>query len=84
MALLALVAAAIVIAFLVLGGGDDGLKKTDTIQVGAGPAALVVAEGSVWVANADGGTLSRVNADSKKVAGPARVGGRTTPLRGFR
>ena len=64
---LAVIAAIVVAVVLISGGG--GLEKTDTIQVGASPAAIAIGSGSVWVANSDGGTLVRVDPDSKKVEG---------------
>ena len=74
MVLVLVVIAVAVIAFLLL-RGDSGLKVTDTIQVGASPAAVTIGGGSVWVANNAGGTLVRVDPDSKKVASrPVLVG----------
>jgi YVTN family beta-propeller protein len=47
------------------------------IRVGAGPAAVAVAGSTVWVANLDDGTVTRIDARTNQVVGkPLSVGGR--------
>ena len=55
---LLVVAVAAVVIVVVLIGGDSGLKKSDTIQVGAAPAGVALGAGSVWVVNNEGGSSS--------------------------
>ena len=72
------------LAVVVVGTGSDraiaisenavGLIDPDTgelsgqFAVGRGPSAAAVGAGSVWVANAHDGTVSRVDADTRQVA----------------
>ena len=73
-AIAAAVVAVAVVVLLVLIGGDGGPEVSDTIQVGAAPAGITVGFDRVWVVNNDGGTLTRVDPDSKKVDGrPVQV-----------
>lgn len=52
-------------------------RVVDTIQVGSGPAAIVYGHGSVWVANAEDETVSRIDPETRKVA---RVIGVASPV----
>ena len=72
---LAAVAVAAIVVLVVVLTGDDGPKVEDEIEVGAAPSAVAVGLGGVWVLNNDGGTLVKVDPDSKKIDGrPVQVG----------
>lgn len=45
----------------------DAIRVVETIEVGSGPAAIVFGHGSVWVANADDSTVSRIDPVTKRV-----------------
>ena len=45
-----------------------------TVDVGLAPTSLVVADGSVWVANSGGRTVSRINAEAGRVVDTIDVG----------
>lgn len=53
---------------------DPRTGKLDETDVGDYPVGLVVAGGSVWVANRDGGTVSRVDAATMEVVDTIDVG----------
>jgi YVTN family beta-propeller protein len=53
---------------------DPRTGKLDEIDVGDFPVGLVAAGGSVWVANRDGGTVSRVDATTLEVVDTIDVG----------
>jgi DNA-binding beta-propeller fold protein YncE len=80
------VVAVIVLVIVMSSGGDssDPLPPVDLpaaavrdgIDVGSDPVAVAVGAGGVWVLDAAEGTLSRVDPDTRRVAGrPARVDG---------
>jgi YVTN family beta-propeller protein len=82
---LALVIAAIVL----LGGGEDARAPTaataprdvERIAVGRAPTGTAVGHGSLWVTNADDGTVARIDPATRRVAGtPVQVGGNPTYL----
>ena len=74
-ALAVIAVAAIVVLVVVLTGGDDELKIADEIEVGAAPSAVAIGLGGVWVLNADGGTMVKVDPDTKKIVGrPVSIG----------
>jgi streptogramin lyase len=65
-------------------GQTDSLTRIDrrplgvtlqwrTVKVGKGPIGVAVGDGGVWVANAESGTVSRVNPRSLTVTGVIRV-----------
>jgi DNA-binding beta-propeller fold protein YncE/predicted Ser/Thr protein kinase len=69
----AVVAGAIGLAFLLLGGEDVSVSAP--IPVGAGPLRLATGEGAVWVTSERDGTLSRIDPDTRKILGePLRLG----------
>ena len=54
---------------------DTATDQTQVVQVGDGPDAVAVGEGSVWVANSGDGTVSEVNpAAGRTVGDPIYVG----------
>jgi large repetitive protein len=53
---------------------DPETGKLEEVDVGDFPVGLVVAGGSVWVANRDGGTVSRVDAATMEVVDTIDVG----------
>jgi YVTN family beta-propeller protein len=55
------------------GGGGGGPKAIATIPAGKGPDGIAVQGNSVWIANADGHTVTRIDARNNKQAGE-RVG----------
>ena len=69
----AVVAGAIGLAFLLLGGED--VSVSSPIAVGNGPLRLATGEGAVWVTSEPDGTLTRIDPDTHRVAGkPLRIG----------
>jgi DNA-binding beta-propeller fold protein YncE len=72
-AFVAVVAGAVALAFLLLGG--DGPSVSAPIEVARPPLRLAVGDGSVWVTSATDGTLSRIDPETMRVAGkPLRLG----------
>jgi streptogramin lyase len=60
-------------AVLLLGRG--GPSVSDPIEVGRPPLRLAVGAGSVWVTSAADGTLSRIDSETRRIAGrPLRLG----------
>lgn len=55
----------------------EAMRVVDTIPVGSGPAAIVYGHGSVWVANAEDGTVSRIDPQTHEVV---RVIGAPSPV----
>jgi YVTN family beta-propeller protein len=53
---------------------DPGSNATRQIEVGDQPAAVAVGAGSVWVANAGDGTVSRIDPATRKVVKTIDVG----------
>ena len=53
---------------------DDGLDLAATIPMRAPPGEIAVGEGSIWVANADEGTVSRIDGKSQAVTQTIDVG----------
>jgi YVTN family beta-propeller protein len=49
-------------------------RITASIPLGSSPAGIVIAEGSVWVANSGANTVSRIDPVSNKVTGTIPVG----------
>ncbi len=72
---IAAVAAAVIAAVIVLGGGG-GAHHAGAITVGRAPDGVVVTQGSVWVANAGAGTVTRIDAISAKVLDTIRYASR--------
>ncbi len=52
-----------------------GVPKLEGITVGNGPIGVATGAGSVWVADAQGGTVSRVDPSTLRVLDTYRVGG---------
>ncbi|HKP17962.1 MAG TPA: YncE family protein [Gaiellaceae bacterium] len=52
-----------------------GAAAPRTIDVGATPMSLAYGAGSVWAANKDGGTVSRIDPRTDRVVATVRVGG---------
>lgn len=69
-----LVAAGLVALAVVLLSGGEQAQATSTIDVGKGPDGIVAQTGSVWVVNSGDDTVSRIDADSEKVAKTIAVG----------
>jgi streptogramin lyase len=70
----------------VVSGATDLATRVDpktglstTIEVGDGPAGIVVVDGAVWIANGDG-TVSRVDATTGRLVRTIEVG---VPLEGI-
>jgi len=42
-------------------------RVVDTIEVGSGPAAIVFGHGSIWVANSEDDTVSRIDTETREV-----------------
>ncbi|HEY7044180.1 MAG TPA: ABC transporter substrate-binding protein, partial [Nocardioidaceae bacterium] len=60
---------------------DTATGQRQSVQVGDGPAAVAVGEGSVWVANALGGTVSEVSPTARTAVGdPIYVGNGPTGI----
>jgi YVTN family beta-propeller protein len=61
-------------------GCRDHALRTNTvgrpIAVGDGPAAIAIGGGGVWVANADDGSVSRIDPDTRRVTATIAVGHR--------
>jgi YVTN family beta-propeller protein len=51
----------------------DGAEAA-SVAVGTSPSAVAVGEGSIWVANADGETVSRIDPDDRRVTQTIPVG----------
>ena len=67
----AIVAAVALVASLL---GGSGVSVSEPIPVGRGTLRLAVGAGGVWVTSAEQGTLSRIDPDSRVVAGkPLRL-----------
>jgi YVTN family beta-propeller protein len=45
----------------------EAARVVDTIEVGSGPAAIVFGHGSVWVANSEDDTVSRIDPETREV-----------------
>ena len=73
--------AAIVVLIVVLTGDDEAPKVEDDDPGRAAPSAVAVGLGGVWVLNADGGTLVKVDPDSKKIDGRPVPGRRVAAVR---
>jgi DNA-binding beta-propeller fold protein YncE/predicted Ser/Thr protein kinase len=72
-AAVAVLAAALVLALTLLGG--DGVSVSAPIPVGKGPLRVAAGDGEVWATSAPDGTLSKIDSEALKVAGPpVRVG----------
>lgn len=70
---IAVVAGAIGLAVLLLGGED--VSVSSPIAVGNGPLRLATGEGAVWVTSEPDGTLTRIDPDTRRVTGkPLRIG----------
>ncbi|HEY5815605.1 MAG TPA: serine/threonine-protein kinase [Solirubrobacterales bacterium] len=71
-AAIAVVAGAIALGFMLLGGDDPSVS--DPIEVGRPPLRLAVGAGSVWVTSAPDGTLSRIDPATEALSGePLRL-----------
>jgi DNA-binding beta-propeller fold protein YncE/predicted Ser/Thr protein kinase len=69
----ALLAGAVALAFMLFGG--DSVSVSSPIPVGPGPLRLATGDGSVWATSAREGTLSRIDPQTREVAGkPLRLG----------
>jgi serine/threonine-protein kinase len=66
-ALVAVLAGAIALGFLLLGG--DGPAVSAPVAIGSPPLRLAVGPGTVWVTSAPDGTLSEVDPETVAVAG---------------
>jgi DNA-binding beta-propeller fold protein YncE/predicted Ser/Thr protein kinase len=72
-AAVALVAGAVTLAFLLLGG--DSVSVSEPIAVGKGPLRVAAGDGEVWATSTPDGTLSKIDPKTLEVAGaPLRVG----------
>jgi len=70
---IAVVAGAVALALLLLGG--DGVSVSAPIEVGRSPLRVAVGQGSVWATSAPDGTLSRIDPQTGEVVGePLRLG----------
>ena len=58
-----------------LTGAAQATAQPVTIRVGATPMSLAYGAGSIWSANKDGGTVSRIDVRSNRVVSTIRVGG---------
>jgi DNA-binding beta-propeller fold protein YncE/predicted Ser/Thr protein kinase len=73
-AAVAVLAAALVLALTLLGGGD-GVLVSGPILIGKGPLRVAAGDGEVWATSAPDGTLLKIDPKTLKVAGPpVRVG----------
>jgi serine/threonine-protein kinase len=64
---------ALVLVLTLLGG--DGVSVSDPIPIGKGPLRVAAGDAEVWATSAPDGTLSKINPQTLKVAGPpVRVG----------
>ncbi|HEX2240320.1 MAG TPA: hypothetical protein VHJ82_04170, partial [Actinomycetota bacterium] len=57
-------------------GRPSDLALAATVAVGRGPAAVAIGHGSAWVANSDGGSVSRIDLMSNEVTDTISTGGR--------
>jgi streptogramin lyase len=71
-ALVAVLAGAVALAFLLLGGGGPSVSAP--IAVGAPPLRLAVGPETVWVTSAPDGTLTGIDPESGRVRSRMRVG----------
>ena len=71
-ATVALVVGMIALAFTLL--GDDGVSVSSPIPVADPPLRLAVGPRMVWVTSAPDGTLSAIDADTRRIASKLRVG----------
>lgn len=71
-ALVAVLAGAVALAFLLLGGGGPSVSAP--IAVGAPPLRLAVGPETVWVTSAPNGTLSGIDPETRQVRSRLRVG----------
>jgi YVTN family beta-propeller protein len=55
-------------------------RATRTILVGKRPSGIAVGFGSVWVANRDSGTVSRIEPEANRVVATIRVGRDVAPI----
>jgi YVTN family beta-propeller protein len=53
---------------------DPASGRIDKVRVGDFPAGIAIVDGSVWVANRESGTVSRVDAETMRVLGTVGVG----------
>jgi serine/threonine-protein kinase len=60
--------AALVLALALHGG--DGVSVSDPIPIGKGPLRVAAGDAEVWATSAPDGTLSKINPQTLKVAGP--------------
>jgi DNA-binding beta-propeller fold protein YncE len=56
-------------------GGAEGIPLLHAISTGTGPIGVTTGLGSVWVANAAGGTVARVDPATRRVIHTYRTGG---------
>ncbi len=69
---IAVLAGAVALGFLLLGGGGPSVSAP--IEVGRPPLRLAAGAGSVWVTSATSGTLSRIDPETRRVVGaPLRL-----------
>jgi streptogramin lyase/predicted Ser/Thr protein kinase len=68
----ALLAGAIALAFVLFGG--DGVSVSSPIAVADPPLRLAVGPQTVWVTSAADGTLSAIDAESRRVTSTTRIG----------
>lgn len=71
-AAVAVTAGAITLAFTLFGG--DGVSVSSPIAVAKPPLRLAVGPHMVWVTSAPDGTLSAIDADTRRIASKLRVG----------
>ena len=53
---------------------DTVTETVTTVQVGDFPTAVAVGHGSVWVANAGDGTVSRIDPETRRIVATIRLG----------
>src|SRR6185295_3308307 len=64
-----------VVVVLVVDKATGGPEVKDTIKVGGAPSAVTTGLGGVWLTQNDGGTLIKVDPDSKQIASrPVEIG----------
>jgi streptogramin lyase len=71
-ALVAVLAGAIALAFLLLGGG--GPSVSEPIAVGDPPLRLAVGPRTIWVTSAPDGTLTGIDPETRQVSSRLRIG----------